>query len=297
MDSLRNARIDIDLFQIRNSGILGYLSSVNSLKKAIKRFKPDLIHAHYGFSGLLANFQRLIPVITTFHGSDLISRKSFYFSALAHRLSAGSIFVSDELKSKVSDKFFSCTIPCGVDISIFRPLDKSHMITHEDIKYSCIKILFSSAFNNPVKNSGLAKDAIDEVSKYLNKELILVELKNFDRKEVVNLINNVDCLLLTSFSEGSPQIIKEAMACNCPIVSTDVGDVRQVIGNTEGCYITNFDPGDVSQKIRLALDFSKNRRRTNGRERIFSLRLDSETVANRIIDVYSKVLKSQNEHL
>jgi glycosyltransferase involved in cell wall biosynthesis len=94
---------------------------------------------------------------------------------------------------------------------------------------------------------------------------------------------------LTSFHEGSPNVIKEAMACNCPIVSTDVGDVKDVIGNTEGCYITTFDLQDVIRKIKMALDFGK---RTKGRERIMQAGLDSKTIANRIIDVYHQVLKS-----
>ena len=78
-------------------------------------------------------------------------------------------------------------------------------------------------------------------------------------------------MILTSFSEGSPQIIKESMACNCPIVSTDVGDVRDVIGETEGCYICSYDPKDVADKIKLALTYSEEKGRTNGRKRIIEL--------------------------
>ena len=101
-----------------------------------------------------------------------------------------------------------------------------------------------------------------------------------------------ELVILTSLWEGSPNVIKEAMACNCPIVSTNVGDVRWVIGDTEGCYITSFDPEDVAEKIKLALEFGK---RTNGRDRIIELGLDSETIAKRLIDIYSKVLEENKE--
>ncbi len=77
------------------------------------------------------------------------------------------------------------------------------------------------------------------------------------------------------------------MACKCPIVSTDVGDVKDVIGNTEGCYLTKFDPQDVAEKIKIALEFGE---RTNGRERIIEAGLDSKTIAKRIVGVYRKVL-------
>ena len=102
--------------------------------------------------------------------------------------------------------------------------------------------------------------------------------------------NAADLLLLTSKHEGSPNIIKEAMACNCPVVSTDVGDVRWVIGNTKGCYITSSNPVGVAQKVMLALEFSEKNSRTKGRERIMELGLDSDTIAAKIIAVYKKVL-------
>jgi len=116
----------------------------------------------------------------------------------------------------------------------------------------------------------------------------LLELKGYNRNQVSLLMNACDVILITSFSEGSPQVIKEAMACNLPIVSTDVGDVKEVIGNTEGCYITSFDPKDVAEKIKMALDFDK---RTNGRERIKKLGLDSESIAMEIIKLYKNVIQ------
>src|SRR4030042_4531165 len=105
---------------------------------------------------------------------------------------------------------------------------------------------------------------------------------------IIHYLNAADVLLLTSFHEGSPNVIKEAMACNCPVVSTDVGDVRWVVGNTSGYYISSFDPGELAEKIKLAIVFREKHRQTNGRDRISELGLDSETVAKKIIDVYKK---------
>jgi teichuronic acid biosynthesis glycosyltransferase TuaC len=94
---------------------------------------------------------------------------------------------------------------------------------------------------------------------------------------------------LTSLHEGSPNIIKEAMACNCPIVSTDVGDVRDVVSGTEGCYVTTYDPEDIAEKLKSALQFNK---RTAGREKI--QHLDSNIIAHKIISIYKTILTDKN---
>jgi len=112
-----------------------------------------------------------------------------------------------------------------------------------------------------------------------------------DQKDLVEYYNVADILVMPSYKEGSPNIIKEAMACNCPIVSTDVGDVKEVIGDTKGCYVTSFDPDDVAEKIKLTLEFAEKEGRTRGRERIIKLGLDLDSVAEKIIELYKGMIK------
>jgi len=107
-------------------------------------------------------------------------------------------------------------------------------------------------------------------------------------------MNAADVVVLTSLYEGSPNVIKEAMACSRPIVATDVGDIKWLFDNEPGHYISSFSPIDMAKKIEFALEFSEKKRRTNGKERIIKLGLDSKSIANRIIDVYKNVL-AKNE--
>ncbi len=289
-ESIQGTGTEVDFFTIEGKGWQGYLKSRPLLTKKIMKFKPNVIHAHYGLSGLLANTQRKVPVITTYHGSDINDHKTIRFSKWAIRLSAWNVFVSEKIIQTAKVKHKYSLIPCGVNTELFKPVDKQMARNELGLKTDEKLLLFAGSFDNPVKNSALALQAINLLPK-----VRLIELKGYFRQEVTLLMNAVDVCLMTSLSEGSPQFIKEAMACNSPIVSVDVGDVKEVIGETEGCYICSYDPKDVAEKITRAIEFAENQKTTYGRKRILSLQLDSDSVAKKIIEVYQKIL-NKNEN-
>lgn len=292
-ESLKKQGIEIDFYPVEQKGISGYLKSRTPLMSKIKLFHPDVIHAHYGLSGLLANLQRRIPVVTTYHGSDINDNKVFPFSLVSMVLSAHNIVVSERnsqksefspipLPGRRGRKEKQSLIPCGVDTELFVPMEKNEvrkrLSMQEDKRY----VLFSGAFNNEVKNPGLALEAVKLLS-----GVELIELKGYTREQVVSLMNAADVALMTSFTEGSPQFIKEAMACNLPVVSVPVGDVPEIMKDIEGCYICTYDVEDVAGKLKTAMCFGK---RTTGRERMLEWGLDLETVAGKIRGVYEKVM-------
>jgi glycosyltransferase involved in cell wall biosynthesis len=282
-DSLKKHNVKIDYFIIRGKGIFGYFKNIHLLKKQIKLLNIELIHAHYGLSGFLSIFQRGVPVVITFHGSDINIWWVKLFSSLASRLSAKSIFVSEKLANRLKVKN-RVIIPCGIDIEMFKEIEKHSARKRLGLNSNKNIILFASYFNNKVKNYQLAKKAME----LIDNDHQVIELKGYNREELNLLLNAADLLLLTSISEGSPQIIKEAMACNCPIVATDVGDIKEVISDTEGCYITSFNPEDVANKIKHVLGVKK---RTNGRKNI--MKLDIKKIAEKIIFIYEEILEKK----
>jgi glycosyltransferase involved in cell wall biosynthesis len=287
VEALKAYGVEFDFFFIKDKGIWGYIKHYKLLIRALGKNRHDLIHAHNGLSGFIANFQSRVPVVTTYHGSDInlfFLRLVSYFPLLK---SSHNIFVSEGQLKKVLFKKNISLIPCGVDLNVFHPLATNGSTNSAGFKK---QILFSSSFSISIKNYPLALAALKRVG---SEDLELTELKDKSRDEVCNLLNRSELLLLTSFSEGSPMVIKEAMACNCPIVTTGVGDVKWVLGNTEGCYITSFDPQDIAEKIKLAIEFRKKHHYTNGRQRIIELGLDSETIAGKVIEVYRKVLRGR----
>lgn len=281
VESLRASGMELDYFFIEQKGIKGYLQSLSLLKQAIKTFEPEVIHAHYGLSGLLANLQRRVPVVTTYHGSDINDPRVKRYSNIAIRLSHYNIFVSQRLADAIQHKKRFSVIPCGVDMSLFYPIEKQ--VARESVGWELEGnyIVFSGNPEDKVKNFNLAKHAVSLLPKTQ-----LIPLVDFTREEVNLLLNAADVALMTSFTEGSPQFIKEAMACNCPIVSTDVGDVVSLTANLAGCFIASHKQADIANKLQAAIEFSHSGKRTEGRKKIKQAGIDLTTIALRIKAIF-----------
>jgi len=284
--SLISQSIILDHYAIDGKGFLGYAKNIALLARVVKKGKYNLIHAHYSLSGFVAGVACLFNnnTIVSLMGSDIEKQKiSRIFIRLFNFFSWSAVIVkSKRLKDKIGIKN-AHILPNGVNLEIFKPED--YKKAREKIGFEVSKnyVLFLANPNRPEKNFTLAKAAIEICKKDFDVELIV--LHEIPHKQIPDYLSATDVLLLTSHFEGSPNVIKEAMACNCPIVSTDVGDVKEVMGDTDGCYISSFDPENVAQKLKMALEFGK---RTNGRENI--QHLDDKVIAKRLIDIYKSVL-------
>jgi len=273
----------VEFYTIKGRGWRGYLKSILPLRKFIRAKEFDVIHAHYSLSGFVCSLAfSNIPIVVSLMGSDIMGgRIMLPFINLFSMLFWKKIIIkSKRLKENAGIKKAQI-IPNGLDLNHFKPMDK--IACKRQIEWDTNKrhILFASNPSRPEKNYVLAVGAID----FLNTaEIELHALNNVARNLVPVWINASDVILLSSHWEGSPNIIKEAMACNCPIVSTDVGDVQEVIGKTEGCYISSFDPEDVAEKLIQAIRFGK---RTTGRESI--QHLDEKIIALKLEDLYNSI--------
>lgn len=281
VEALKRQGCDIDFFGLQGKGFKGYLRNLPSLKRKIKEFRPDVIHAHYGLSGLLANLQRGVSVVTTYHGSDINDKMILRFSKMAMRLSAWNIFVSKKTLAIVKPKKKYSLLPCGIDFSELQLTDKDEARKRINLEANKCYVLFAGAFDNSVKNASLAKNAVA-----LLEGVELLELKGYARDEVSLLMCAVDAFLMTSVSEGSPQVIKEAMACGCPIVSVDVGDVKERIAGVEGCFMAETrDPKEMAGLLQKAITFEG---KTNGRDKVIADGLDNRLVAARLMEIYKR---------
>lgn len=284
-EALKNQSCEVDYFGLQGKGLQGYLKNLPLLKQKMAEFQPDVIHAHYGLSGLFANLQRRVPVVTTYHGSDINDKKALPFSKMAMRLSAWNVFVSRKTLEIAKPKKKYILLPCGIDIPDLQLTEKNDARRKMGLRADKKYILFAGAFDNAVKNASLAKEAVALLK---DDDVDLLELKGYKRDEVTLLMCAADAFLMTSLMEGSPQVVKEAMACGCPIVSVDVGDVRERVEGVEGCFVSDTrNPRDLANLLVKALAFVK---KTDGRKKIMADGLDNRLVAEKLLEVYHKVV-------
>lgn len=379
-----------------------YVTAVRELKKKIREFRPDVIHAHYGLSAITAELQSLVPVVTTFHNGETHSWWVNILTSLLSLRAKHVIYVAQHIRDMVYFKAKNYSIiPCGVPMEqmVITPKEEARKQLGWDVdkKY----ILFGGAFSNTRKNYALLRSAVEvleETKKQIktacaainkNKNLkvtknaessayaassvitnhsayeqaprllncqspsantdesdlhddslqktvifdnsqktpktisseaytlkwekveggeqlgdiVCIEMKGLSRAECVLRMCACDLFALPTKNEGSPQALKEAMACNCPIVATDVADIKYLLGDLPGHYVLPNKKGngawwkgdehsveEMAELLKEALAFEG---RTKGRERIVELGYTNELVAKRIIDIYYSIIKKQ----
>ena len=300
-DSLQQNGIDLDYFIIPAGGLIGYFKSIFGLRKYLKKHKCDIIHAHYSYSawvGLLT-FSG-VPVVVSLMGSDVYGsgglsgnekiriRVDLMLVRLLQPLVSAIIVKSEKLLEGVALKSKADVVPNGVNFEKFQPRDQEMTRKKLGIDVDKKVILFLGHPTYVIKNFALLKEA-----EALAREPSWEVLNPYPTapENIPAYINSADVLVLASLLEGSPNVVKEAMASNCPIVSTDVGDVSEIIGKTEGCYLTAFNPEDMKEKIEMALNYG---RETTGRRDIQHLEIN--TIAKKIIGIYEKVLNTTHEN-
>ena len=285
-DALAKEGIKVDFFLIKNNGVFGYLKSIRELIHCTENIEYDVYHAHYSFSGYVASLAKKKPLVVSLLGTDVI--KSSLSRSILKIVSSicdwsGIIVKSDQMKNLLKIKKIQ-VVPNGVSFDTFHPINqkKARSILNWNLEEKII--LFNGHKSNPIKNYALAEKAIN----LCKKNIKIVEMKNLDQEKLNLYYNACDVFLSTSLWEGSPNTIKEAMACNANIISTNVGDVNYLFGKEKYNRICTFDPLEISTTITNALIVKKENNK--GRERLIHLSLQGTDVAQKLIKLYHTIL-------
>lgn len=305
-ESLRQLGVDIEYMPVRGN----YFLAVRDLKRKIRECNPDIVHAHYGLSAITAELQSLVPVVTTFHNGETLNWHVNLLTSLFSLRAKHVVYVAQHIHDLVYFKAKNHSIiPCGVNMDDCHIIDqiaaRQQLGFEPDVKY----ILFGGGFDNLRKNYAILREAVERIEQApwvpvqggeRCGNIVCLEMKGLSRAECVLRMNACDLFALPSHSEGSPQALKEAMACNCPILATDIADVRTLLGNLPGHYVLrnprktherwDADANSLSDMVVLLKEALAFDQRTTGRERLLELGLSNEQVAQRLIAIYKAIV-------
>ncbi len=286
-DSLAAAGVEVEYFLIKGKGLKGYLEHTSPLKKYVKENRIDVIHAHYSLSAFAVSLAGVKPIVVSLMGSDVKATRLYklvirFFARFFHWRAI--IVKSQDMYKDLRIKR-ALIVPNGVNLDLFKPMDKS--ACRQSLCWNLEKkhVLFPANPSRPEKDFALAQKSVG----LLDKNLEIHVFEQVEHKKTPLYFNAADVVLLTSKWEGSPNVIKEAMACGCPIVSVDVGDVKERIEGVVGCLVAQTrNPEDLADLLKKAMAFEG---KTNGREKLLSDGLDNRQVAESLVGIYKTVLK------
>jgi teichuronic acid biosynthesis glycosyltransferase TuaC len=301
IDSLSQVGIAADVCVLKGSGFLKYIFGVRQIRKRLKDQAYDLIHAHYMYAGWTARLSSTLPLVVTFLGSDvygkvrgngttkLISRTIHVFlSRMLCTLAAAAVVPSDKMSRLVGNS--SIVIPHGVNLEVFSPQE----MKREGLQLAKNRfyVLFAGLKSNSVKRFPLAQRAMD-ILKMKHPDSELIEMEGLSQAGVAELMNSVNCLLVTSRHEAGPMVIKEALACNLPVVSVDVGDAVERLTGVDNCYLVSPNPQEIAGALELVL--ASSRRSLNARVKINDVTLEASAL--KLCEVYENAVhKGRNKN-
>jgi len=271
---------------------LNYFKSISEIRKLVREGNFDLIHIHYGLAGLfLLFFKPDIPVVITLHSGELYQKKGYLNHLMQKNITLSLlkrvrkiIVLNDDMVQMLEPHAARLLKqPCGTDLELFR---ERRVLTGSETK---LRIGFPGNKARPEKNYVLFEQIVEKLRGEF--EISVIEFHNLTRDEVVSKLNEIDLLLMTSLVEGSPQIIKEALACNKPVISTPVGDVSDVLRGVRNSHLVDsFHAEDFIGPVRDVLSLPRDERRSDGREKLRRMGLGADQVARVVKQVYNECI-------
>jgi teichuronic acid biosynthesis glycosyltransferase TuaC len=304
VEALRKAGVETDLYFVNGrASRLNYFGMPLGFFRRMRSRKYDVVHVHHSFCGLVATMQRSVPVIWTFHEGEISGntrdalrehpiRRIAYSRRLkkfvARRVDA-IIVVAEHLRAQLG-RPDAVWLPAGVDMDVFVPMDTAEARRRLGLPEDRRFVLFPSSPSRVEKRHDLAKRALELLRESWPEthDVELLTLDNVPHDRVPLYINASELMLMTSAFEASPVTIREALACNVPVLCTDVGDARVVLGGVAGCAIVDPDPERIAAALRVALGAP---RRVEGRGRMESYSLQRSVRELQVI--YSRLSRER----
>jgi glycosyltransferase involved in cell wall biosynthesis len=297
MESLRPLGVDYDVLFIDGRGSRwNYFRAIGEVRRRLRARPYSLIHAHFGLSGWPARFQTQVPLVVTFHGDDVLGRPTWsghitlmgrFFQvtsfALAHCASA--VIVQSREMRKLLHLPSAEVIPCGIDLDLFRPMDREQARQAVGLNSKKKYVLFAYNPAEARKRFDLIEAAV-ELARRQVPELEILHVRGKPHAQIPLYMNAADVVVVASLLEGGPLVTKEAMATNLPVITVNVGDAVDLIHEADGNYLVVRDAQAIAERIA---EVCRRGERSRGRERLNPYSMPS--TARRIVEVYARVMR------
>jgi len=294
---LQAAGVEVEVFHFRGGQKLrNYVTAWARVRSRLAAGRYDLVHAQFGQSGVLALPKR-VPLVVTLRGDDLqgiiddVTSRVTFKGRILRRLSRwvasradAVIVVSEHMRALLDPAVPAHVIPSGLDLASFRLIPRDEARRHLGLPSDKRFVLFGG---NPAcarKRYSLAQDAVELLNRSLPAELIVAW--GVPHADMPYYMNACDALVFTSMQEGSPNVVKEALACNLPVVSVAVGDVPARLQGVAACELCADErPETVAAALERVL---RSAQRSDGRETV--VHLDEASLTAKVIGIYRSLL-------
>jgi glycosyltransferase involved in cell wall biosynthesis len=291
VESLERLGVDVETLPVpgdhhdgeRKRSVADYLRLARSVRsQSLERY--DLVHANYGLTAPAALAQRRLPVVVSLWGSDLKGTFGSVSRACA-RLADATIVMSEGMATALGTDV--AVVPHGVELDRFRPMPQADALDQVGWDADARHVLFPYPRERAVKNYPVAERVVAAADDRLDSPVELhVGEGEIPHDEMPTYMNAADALVLPSDREGSPNVVKEALACNLPVVATPVGDVPERLDGVEPSPVCSSE----ATLIDGLTDVLRRGERSNGRDAVRDLGLDA--MGRNVLEVYRRVTSS-----
>lgn len=285
-------------FHTKRKRIGDLIKSSLAIRNLVKKHKPDITHIYWGgISGFIAQLFCPGNTVVSLLGSDLFgsyhpngkkilsSRIQTVCSRLIGLLATRTVVMSQRMKNYLWNRNSEhiVVIPEGLLLTKFSPGSKveSRRFLNWDTETFTVIFFYEG---QAVKNAGLAQEAFNRFQeKYPRAELKIIS--GFNHDDLVHVYRAADCMLMTSFHEGSNNSVKEAMACNLPVISVECGDAEERLNPVYNSYVTKYNPDEIADRMEQVLQSGA---RSNGADFIDQVLIPTSSA--QVLRVYKEIL-------
>src|SRR5256886_862742 len=304
VDSLRDIGMDVDVFHIRGDlSALQYLRAIPAFREAVRRFRADVVYAFYGLTGWVAVWQSR-PLVLSLAGDDILgtptgrgggitlkSQIGIPLSQWAARRAAVVCVQSEEMRQRLWGQKVrrrALVVPYGVDPQRFRPGHQASARARLGLPQEELLVIFPNAPSETRKRLDLAEAAMAIVRRDVPNACLRI-VTRVPHQDMPDYYRAADCCLLTSDWEGSPNVVKEALLCGLPVVTTDVGDVQRWVPLSPESAICDRSPAALAEGILRVL---REKRRVDPAP--FVAGFSSLAIARQMITLFGRAVAARS---